>query len=78
LHENVVALELHISCQCGKKFSHTTIVKVEGREYQACMDHQQKLSIGNNKMQLGISVMTKQTQLDAEGLNQTDRVTYQR
>jgi len=57
-----------MSCQCGKKFSHTTIVKVEGREYQACMDHQQKLSIGNNKMQLGISVMTKQTQLDAEGL----------
>jgi len=68
LQENVVALELHMSCQCGKKFSHTTIVKVEGREYQACMDHQQKLSIGNNKMQLGISVMTKQTQLDAEGL----------
>jgi len=32
------------------------------------MDHEQKFSIGNNKMQLGISVMTKQTQFDAEGL----------
>jgi hypothetical protein len=67
-----------MSCQCGKKFSNTTIVNVEGRESQACMDHQQKLRIENNKMQLGISVMTKQTQLDAEGFNQTDRVTYQR
>jgi hypothetical protein len=67
-----------MSCQCGKKFSHTTIVQVEGREYQACMDHQQKLGIGNNKMQLGISVMIQQTQLDVEGLNQTDKVTYQR